>query len=140
MASRFLTWEIVKNHHAYIMKRPNIRTLSKEPGNVRNIHSFKANGFIHPKTIDIQPAKDNKGVVITRRKRNKMNRPAAQTKSMIMKTGPRRLLWKVARVIVTDRYRHDLKKAAMRRASAILQSQKPKKIKKRGGAKPAAKK
>jgi hypothetical protein len=40
----------------------------QEPGNIRNIHGFKANGFIHKKTIDIRPTKDKKGIVVIRKR------------------------------------------------------------------------
>lgn len=42
-----------------------------------------------------------------------------------MKAGPRRSLHKVKALIVKQRYRKDLTKAAMKRASVIVRSQKP---------------
>ena len=55
-----------------------------------------------------------------------------------MKAGPRRSLHKVKALIVKQRYRKDLTKAAMKRASVIVRSQKP--LPARKGTKTAAKK
>ncbi|CAG0895720.1 unnamed protein product [Darwinula stevensoni] len=127
----FLQWEIIKNHHAYLVKRPNVRPLSKELFNVRNIHGMKANGLIHRRAISIQPANDNKGVIVTKKNPKRLRQPASQNYSVVMKAGPRRLLWKLARMFKYQNYRRDLKKATLRRASAILKSQRTKIAKKR---------
>lgn len=42
-----------------------------------------------------------------------------------MKTGPRRSLAKLQRLLKANKYRTDLTKAALRRASAVIRSQKP---------------
>jgi large subunit ribosomal protein L28e len=44
-----------------------------------------------------------------------------------MKAGPRRSLYKLRRFVLKNGYRKDLTKAALRRASAVLKSQKPQK-------------
>ncbi|CAG0893457.1 unnamed protein product [Cyprideis torosa] len=123
--SAFLQWEIIKNHHSQLLKRPNVRPLSAEKFNVRNIHGMKANGYINQKAIHIAPGKDNKGVVMTTKKSKNVNHPGIQLSSNTMTAGPRRLLWKMARSIKKTGYRKDLKKSCLRRASAILKSQRP---------------
>ena len=58
--------------------------------------------------------------------------------TVTMKAGPRRSLHKVKALIVKQRYRKDLAKAALRRAAIIVRSQKP--LPPRKGSKTAAKK
>lgn len=53
-----------------------------------------------------------------------------------MKTGPRRSLYKLKRLLQKNKYRTDLTKAALRRASAVLKSQKPVPTKKQKAKKP----
>jgi hypothetical protein len=60
-----LQWQIVRNSHAYLIKKDGY-VFSSEPGNLMNQHSFKFNGFIHRKTVDVS-AKDKK-VAITVKK------------------------------------------------------------------------
>jgi large subunit ribosomal protein L28e len=47
------------------------------------------------------------------------------TNKTTLKSGPRRSLYKLRRFIIKNGYRKDLTKAALRRASAVLKSQKP---------------
>lgn len=65
------------------------------------------------------------------------NRPAKNTVKVTMKAGPRRSLSKLKNLMKSNRYRRDLKSAALRRASAVLKSQKPVQAKKVRGAKKA---
>jgi large subunit ribosomal protein L28e len=63
--------------------------------------------------------------------------PAKRQCTVTMKSGPRRSLGKLKKVINKNKYRRDLKQAALKRASAVLRSQKPVKDGKK--AKPAKK-
>lgn len=54
-----LQWQVVRNAHAYLIKKDGY-VFSAEPGNLMNQHSFKFNGFIHRKTIDVSANKDKK--------------------------------------------------------------------------------
>ncbi|KAJ8940849.1 hypothetical protein NQ314_010552 [Rhamnusium bicolor] len=53
------------------------------------------------------------------------NKPRQGTVKRTMKSGPRRSLYKLKRLLNANKYRTDLTKAALRRASAVLRSQKP---------------
>lgn len=53
------------------------------------------------------------------------NKPAKSTVKVTLKHRPRRTLKKIKNIINGNRYRRDLRQAALRRASAILRSQRP---------------
>uniref|UniRef100_A0A182KCV9 Large ribosomal subunit protein eL28 n=1 Tax=Anopheles christyi TaxID=43041 RepID=A0A182KCV9_9DIPT len=140
MDSSHLNWLIVRDHHAYLMKQKNIRKpFSTEPGNLTNLSSYRYSGLVHNKTITITPA-EKKGVNFIYKRVKKVNQPAqAPVKVTLKKQGPRRTLKKIANIMKANRYRSDLRGAALRRASAILRSQRPVKPRKgKAGAAPAA--
>merc|ERR1712071_337851 len=111
--SSFVQWEIIKNNHCQLIKRKTTKPMSAEPFNVRNIHSMKSNGFINPRALSITPAKNG----------SRVSRPGKQISATVMKSGPRRVLLKLARSFKKTGYRKDLKKATLRRASVILRGQ-----------------
>ena len=45
--SSSLVWELVKKNNAFIKKGINGITLSSEPGNLYNVHSYKHSGELH---------------------------------------------------------------------------------------------
>merc|ERR1712059_180145 len=101
-------------------KRGVKKPFSTEPLNLTNRNSPRYNGLVNGKAVGVAPAADAKGFVLT-----------------TMKAGPGRSLHKMKGVLVKQRYRKDLTKAALRRAAAICRSQKP--IPARKGAKAAKK-
>merc|ERR1712071_232110 len=121
--SSFVQWEIIKNNHCQLIKRKTTKPMSAEPFNVRNIHSMESNGFINPRALSITPAKDCKGIVVRQKNGSRVSRPGKQISATVMKSGPRRVLLKLARSFKKTGYRKDLKKATLRRASVILRGQ-----------------
>ncbi|CAM6031907.1 unnamed protein product, partial [Sphagnum compactum] len=108
-----------------------------EPNNLTNLSSFRYSGLVHKKSIGVVPAADKKGFTLEYKKAKCFNKPAKSSVKITFKSGPRRALRKLKRVIRHGKYRQDLTQAALRRASAIIRSQKPVKEKKKE--KPAAK-
>jgi len=58
-----LTWQLVKNNHAYLVKRGHTKksglaVFSSEPGNLKNKHKSAHSGF-NAKTIDIIVEEDD---------------------------------------------------------------------------------
>ncbi|EAA10888.5 AGAP005427-PA [Anopheles gambiae str. PEST] len=139
MASSHLNWLIVRDHNAFLLKRRDIRKpFSTEPGNLTNLSSFRYSGLVHHKTITITPA-EKKGVNFVYNRKKVLNKPAKAPVKVTLKEGPRRTLKKIANMMKANRYRADLRGAALRRASAILRSQRPTKTRKgKAGAAPAA--
>merc|ERR1711936_1323168 len=116
-----IAWAITRNNSAFLLKKRNCpRPFSTDPMNLTNKHSLRYTGLVNKKAVAITPAADNKGFDVT------------------IKAGPRRSLHKVKALIVKQRYRKDLAKAALRRAAIIVRSQKP--LPPRKGSKTAAKK
>lgn len=103
----------------------------QEPGNLMNVSSYRYSGLVHKKSVNIVAA-DKKGFTVVYKKTRNVNKPAKNVAKVTFKSGPRRSLGKLKKQLTSMKYRKDLTKAALRRASAIMQSQKI-------AAKPAAK-
>ncbi|GAB0093877.1 60S ribosomal protein L28 [Sergentomyia squamirostris] len=135
--SSHLNWLIVRNCNSHLLKKRDIpKPFSTERNNLTNLSSFKYSGLVHHKTVAVVPA-DKKGFTVVYKKKKYQNKPAKSLVKVTMKSGPRRSLHKLKKMLGAQKYRKDLTKAALRRASAVLRSQKPTAAKK---AKKAAKK
>ena len=111
------------------------QTFSKEPNNLKGKNAYRYNGLIHKKSVGVVPASDGKGIVLVTTKSKNQRKPAKFTNRMELKKGARRSLETIDKVIRKGKYRRDLRKVAMRRASALLSSQKPVVLKKTRGKK-----
>jgi len=122
--SSHLQWQIIKNNSAFLMKRNNV-AFSKEAGNLKNRNSFRYNGLIHQKTVDVQM--QDKQVVLVTKKSKGQNKPANSRNQAVVKGSDRAVLSKIKKTLRKNRYRKDLKMAAVRKAAAMLKSQKAQK-------------
>nr|ALS04775.1 60S ribosomal protein L28 [Pseudodiaptomus poplesia]ALS04882.1 60S ribosomal protein L28 [Pseudodiaptomus poplesia] len=139
MVSSDVAWSIVRNNSAFLLKKRGVqKAFSTEPCNLTSLNSQRYNGLVNKKAVGITPAADSKGFVLLTKKVKAANKPSKNIVKVTMKAGPRRSLHKVKSTLMKQRYRKDLTKAAMRKASAIIRAQKP--LPKRKGAKVAAKK
>lgn len=120
-----LNWMIIRNNSAFLMKRRNIKKpFSTEKFNLKKLNSFRYNGLIHKKSVAIVEPSNKVGFrVLTKRVRCQA-RPGKAVVRTTMKSGPRRSLYKLQRLIKGQKYRCDLKMLALQRASALLRSQK----------------
>merc|ERR1739842_263984 len=132
-----IAWAITRNNSAFLLKKRNCpKPFSTDPMNLTNKHGQRYTGLVNKKAVAVAPAADNKGFTVT----IKGGKGIAKGKQTVtMKSGPRRTLHKVKALIVKQRYRKDLNKAAIKRAAIIVRSQKPLPTRK-GGNKTAAKK
>ncbi|KAH6596068.1 hypothetical protein BASA50_005365 [Batrachochytrium salamandrivorans] len=122
-----LTWLLTRTNSSFLVKRNGLQ-LSRESGNLRNLHSFKFSGVSAAKSIHVAAA--NKGVAVTLKKSASAKKPATSTVSVVL-SGP---ISRSARSLknLTTSYRGDLVSAALARASRILESKKtPKTLKPR---------
>ena len=126
-----IAWAIIRNNSAYLLKKRGCpKPFSTDPLNLTNKNSQRYVGLVNKKAVGIQPLSkkfaDNKekGFVLTVKK-GKGNRPVAASTSVTMKAGARASLPKIKSMLGKQRYRKDLTKAALRRASAIIRSEKP---------------
>ncbi|KAK9891409.1 hypothetical protein WA026_014647 [Henosepilachna vigintioctopunctata] len=124
--SSHLVWSIIRNNNAFLLKKRNIsKPFSTEPNNLTNLNSYRYNGYIHKKTVGIVDGPDKKGFTVVYKKAKKQHKPRQNTVKRTLKSGPRRSLYKLKRLLDANKYRTDLTKVALRRASAVLRSQKP---------------
>ncbi|CAH4034968.1 60S ribosomal protein L28 [Pieris brassicae] len=131
--SAHLNWMIIRNNNAFLVKKRNIKKpFSKEPNNVTNLNAFKYNGLIHKKAVGVVENENpsRKGFTVVYKKAKATNKPVKNLVRRNFKAGARRSLFKLKRLLKANNYRRDLTKATLRRASAILRSQRPIKAKK----------
>ncbi|KAL6030015.1 hypothetical protein STEG23_006783 [Scotinomys teguina] len=88
-------------------------------------NSFRYNGLIHRKTVGVEPAADCKGVMVVMKRRSGQRKPAISYVRTTINKNARATLSSFRHMIRKNKYRPDLRMAAIRRASAILRSQKP---------------
>lgn len=78
---------------------------------------------------------DGKGVALIIRNKRSVRKPAKNLVRVELKRNSRKTLGSIRKTVSESGYRKDLKMAAMRRASAVLRSQKPVVVKKTRGKK-----
>ncbi|CAG9771097.1 unnamed protein product [Ceutorhynchus assimilis] len=135
--SSHLVWGIIRNNNAFLLKKRNIsKPFSTEGNNLTNLNSYRYNGLVHKKTVSVVDAADKKGFTVVYKKNKKQNKPRQNLVKRTFKSGPRRSLYKLKTLLKSNKYRTDLTKAALRRASAVLRSQRPQPAKKVKAKKP----
>jgi len=125
-----IQWLVVRNNSSFLMKRRHAPTFSRERNNLKGRNSFRYNGLVRKKCVGIEPASSGKGVVMQTRNGKTMRKPAKNFTRVELKGNARATLKTIARTLFDGKYRPDLKMCAVRRASAILRSQKPVVVKK----------
>uniref|UniRef100_G3PUE2 Large ribosomal subunit protein eL28 n=1 Tax=Gasterosteus aculeatus aculeatus TaxID=481459 RepID=G3PUE2_GASAC len=128
--SSHLQWMVIRNCSSFLIKR-NGQTYSTEPNNLKSRNSYRFNGLVHKKTVGVEPAADGKGVVVVLKKRKGQNKPGRAYQKITINKNSRATLNSIRHMISKNNYRKDLRMAALRRASAILKSQKPVVVKKK---------
>ncbi|KAN0065497.1 hypothetical protein ACQY0O_001334 [Thecaphora frezii] len=123
--SQELQWLLTRKTSSYIVKQAGLpRSFTREPLNLKQIHSPKHSGLVSKKAVGIAPAANGKGVVVTTKK---TKASAHSIKGSLATTtisgGSRRAAGAVANVVGKRGYRNDLAKLAVARASAILLAQ-----------------
>ncbi|KAL2100041.1 hypothetical protein ACEWY4_004435 [Coilia grayii] len=130
MSSSHLQWMVIRNCSSYLIKR-NGQTYSTEANNLKARNSFRFNGLVHRKSVGVEPAADGKGVVVVLKKRAGQRKPVSCYEKITINKNARATLSSLRHIIRKNHYRRDLRMAALRRASAILRSQKPVVVKKK---------
>merc|ERR1711936_617010 len=119
------TWMIVRKNSSLMVKGrlSKTKTFTKDPLSLTGVHSMTSSGLVGKKAIGIAPAADNKGVVLVTKKTKVGNKPAGSLNSVTLKKGRRAVLTAVANSV--KGYDKSKKRAALKRASAVLRSQRP---------------
>jgi len=125
-----LIWEVVRNNNAFLVKNKahGGYQFSRDPFNLTNKHTRKHAGFVNDKAVSLQP-NEKGGVTLVTKKSGHSNKPVHSShKSSFDKTQSNRKIYKaVADTVGKKSYRGDLNKDAVARASALKDSQRPKK-------------
>ncbi|EDR15346.1 uncharacterized protein LACBIDRAFT_291819 [Laccaria bicolor S238N-H82] len=120
-----LQWLLLRGNNSFIVKRvPEGPIFSKEPGNLRNIHSYKYSGLANSKVVDVSESAGT--VKISTRKTKASPRavnPATATSTIRPRSGGRRALG-IAAGPAKRGYRPDLRTATLARVSALIAAQK----------------
>ncbi|KAF8893683.1 ribosomal L28e/Mak16 [Gymnopilus junonius] len=108
--SNDLQWYLLRKSNAFIVKRVTEGPVfSKEPGNLRNLHSYKYSGLANSKTIDVK--EENGAIKIVTRKTKASPlavRSATAVTSIRPRSGGRRALG-IASATAKRGYRPDLR-------------------------------
>lgn len=65
-----IQWQVIRNNSSFLRRQRGIpKQFSVEKFNVMGVNSIRHNGLIHKKAIDVRPAPDNDGVVVTLKKK-----------------------------------------------------------------------
>ena len=112
MSTQDLQWLIVRKNNSFLVKQKGLgRVFSREPGNLKSLHSYKCSGIINDKSVGIVPAENNRGVVLTKKN---VGAPAnairGSTSSKKYTGGARKVAGAVAGTVTKDHYRPDLRK------------------------------
>merc|ERR1712212_541063 len=118
-----IVWSIVRNNHAYLMKRPNCRSFSKEDYNLKKLHSPKYNGFINPVGIDIVPNRENKGITICHKVGKTYFKPQKSYRRIPQRVSKREAFKNIRYLTKGQKVRGDLEMTALAAASTIIRSQ-----------------
>lgn len=123
--SRDLLWILTSNNNANMFKRTGIKKrFSKDPLNPKGVQSFQNAGTLQDRAVNVQPDPSGKGVVLVYKNRRHRRSPGKNLHRVSLKKSAGRTLETIKRFVNKNRYRRDLKTALLRRASAILLSQK----------------
>ncbi|KAF5352564.1 hypothetical protein D9756_006179 [Leucocoprinus leucothites] len=105
-----LQWLLLRQNNSHIVKRvPEGPVFSKEPGNLRNLHSHKYSGLANSKTIDISESNGSINIVTRKSKASPHAVASAHSTSPVRpRSGGRRALG-VAAGVAKRGYRPDLR-------------------------------
>ncbi|XP_055932134.1 60S ribosomal protein L28-like [Argiope bruennichi] len=130
--SNHLQWMIVRNCSSFVVKKRNIKKhFSTDPLNMKKIHSPRYCGTIQKNAIMIEPHSNKKGVNLVYKKKRCHRKPAKSLERVPLTKNARRTMTVIKKFVKRNQYRKDLKMLALRRASAILKSQRPVVLKKK---------
>jgi large subunit ribosomal protein L28e len=119
-----LQWLLLRKNSSFIVKRGSKGPIfSREPGNLRNLHSHKYSGLANSKVIDISDSASGLQIVTRKTKASPHAVASANAISTIRpRSGSRRALG-LACATAKRGYRPDLRTAALARVSALLSAQ-----------------
>mmetsp|Transcript_91543 Transcript_91543/g.197946 ORF Transcript_91543/g.197946 Transcript_91543/m.197946 type:complete len:128 (+) Transcript_91543:26-409(+) len=120
--SQDLTWQLIKKHNAFLIKRDGV-LFSTESGNLRNKNSFKYSGLANFKTVGVELNGNEKGCVFVTKKSGAAarRRPVTSYNKTVLKKDFRRVAKTIRKETQSKYYRRDLTNDAIARWSKISQ-------------------
>ncbi|KAF3935498.1 hypothetical protein ABW19_dt0200566 [Dactylella cylindrospora] len=114
-----LLWELTRNNTSYLVKRKTAGgiKLSRDPLNLRNLHSRKHSGAINGQAIGIVPSEKGGISLLTKKKTG-----SAITTSYKPSKTSRKTYLQITNSTTKKGYRPDLREDAIARASALIKS------------------
>ncbi|XP_055349109.1 60S ribosomal protein L28-like [Paramacrobiotus metropolitanus] len=123
-----LVWQIIRNNHAFLKRQRGVcKTFSKEPGNLKGINSPRLNGIANRNVFAIQPAAaGTKGLVFTTSRPIGSRKVKQNNRRSNLKRGARPSYRTIRNSLRGAGAPRKIRSLALRRASAILSSQRVK--------------
>ncbi|OZJ04985.1 hypothetical protein BZG36_01776 [Bifiguratus adelaidae] len=119
-----LIWALVKDNNSFLVKRSGVQ-FSTEPGNLKNLNTYKYSGLANHKVVHVTAAESGRGVEVhTRNTKVGAHKPAKSTTRVTISKGPRHAAKALNNVVSRNGYRPDLREAALGRLSRVRASQK----------------
>ncbi|KAF0289153.1 60S ribosomal protein L28 [Amphibalanus amphitrite] len=107
-ASPELVWQMIRNNHGSLMKARNIRRpFSKEANNLKNVNSYRFNGFVQKNVVGVEPMASGKGAVLITKKKRSSHKPGQSVLRQPLVKGKRVSIQKVRRALKGASYRKD---------------------------------
>lgn len=121
-----LQWMVVKDRSSFLVKKRMIKTwFSIDPLNPKGTHAKRYSGTVRNRVLTVEPHSSGKGVNLVYKKQNNRKKPAKSLDRVPLTRGARRTMASIKKWVKGHRnYRRDLQMLCLRRASAILRSQK----------------
>merc|ERR1712178_419407 len=119
--SASLQWAIINKFNSKDIRKAGI-TWSKEAGHLKGKKSFKYSTLVNPGSVTVAAAADG-GVVLATTGRKNANKPAVNVNSVVIKKNARATDKSIRNTVRANNVRKDQKRAAVKKASAILKSQ-----------------
>merc|ERR1712187_857581 len=116
-----LQWAIINKFNSRDIRKSGI-TWSKEAGHLKGKKSFKYSTLVNPGAVTVAANADG-GVVLTTTGNKNANLPAKNTTSVVIKKNSRATFKSIRNTVRANNFRKDQKRAAVKKASAILRSQ-----------------
>merc|ERR1712048_485885 len=117
--SASLQWAIINKFNSKDIRKAGI-TWSKEAGHLKGKKSFKYSTLVNPGAVTVAA---DAGVVLTTTGNKNANLPAKNTTSVVIKKNSRATFKSIRNTVRANNFRKDQKRAAVKKASAILRSQ-----------------
>mmetsp|Transcript_50834 Transcript_50834/g.129106 ORF Transcript_50834/g.129106 Transcript_50834/m.129106 type:complete len:141 (-) Transcript_50834:68-490(-) len=130
--SSSLLWECIKGNNSFIRKSVNMPIMSREPGNLMGLHSFKFSGLANSKVLDVSSKKvgSKEKIMLTthHKKGSRVHRPGSILLAAGLSKSTKKGLQQVTKATEGSFNRRDLMELAKIKFQKVKTSFKKKKL------------